>query len=437
MKKKKMRVITAVAANSQGEIFELDGYAAVGMAGFLQTQIFKNQVISIPHGSEFMMLPDRYPRVYNISRSRIETLYENPYAPGEPIYPVAVFNSPGYVITYTSAYIEKKEARPLPLFSYAAAGWYRNNMVTTAICIDKEKRQDLRLMKPEKIQAGIKQMRIKMPENRLRAHLENCALVYGCPAGKNFFLGRFEAPIPTSKQCNSRCLGCISLQVDGQIPCSQNRITFTPTADEIAEIAMAHIERVKQAIVSFGQGCEGDPLFAANEILPAIRKIRSETMEGTINMNTNASKPKIIEKLFNSGLDSIRVSINSIRKPCYDAYFRPIGYHFSDVTESILLAGKLNKHVAINYLNCPGFTDSPEETNALMKFLEKYPVNMIQWRNLNFDPLRYFQIMSKVTQHNRPIGIINLMKKVQKSFPEIKFGYFNPPKENFNISNFD
>jgi pyruvate-formate lyase-activating enzyme len=431
MKKRKKLRVAAVVANSQGEIFELDGYAAVGMAGFSQTTISEQQTIQIPYGSEFMMLPDRHPRVYNILRDRIETLYENPYIPGEPVFPVAVFNSPGYVVTKTSAYEENKNAGPLPLFSYAAAGWYHNRMVTTAICIDKEKRQDLRFMKLEKIQAGIEKMRIKMPDNRLRAHLENCALVYGCPAGKNFFLGRFEAPLPTSKQCNSRCLGCISLQTDKQIPCSQNRIAFTPTADEIAEVALAHIQRVKHAVVSFGQGCEGDPLFAAHVILPAIRKIRAETMEGTINMNTNASKPEILEELFISGLDSIRVSMNSTRKPCYEAYFRPIGYQFSHVTQSILLAGKLKKHIAVNYLNCPGFTDSPEETTALLAFLQNYPVDMIQWRNLNFDPLRYFQIMSKTVPHNHPIGMKNLIGKVRKSFPEIKFGYFNPPKENF------
>jgi pyruvate-formate lyase-activating enzyme len=286
-------------------------------------------------------------------------------------------------------------------------------------------------MKSDKIQMGIEKMRIKMPHNRLRAHLENCALVYGCPAGKNFFLGRFEAPLPTSKQCNSRCLGCISLQTDSQIPCSQSRITFTPTPDEIAEVALAHIHRVKHAVVSFGQGCEGDPLFAAHVILPAIRRIRAETSKGTINMNTNASKPEILEELFASGLDSIRVSMNSTRKPCYDAYFRPRGYQFSHVTKSILLAGRLKKHAAINYLNCPGFTDSPEETTALMAFLERYTVNMIQWRNLNFDPLRYFQIMSMAATHTPPIGMKNLIEKVHKSFPEINFGYFNPPKEKF------
>ena len=54
--------------------------------------------------------------------------------------------------------------------------------------------------------------------------------------------------------------------------------------------------------------------------------------------------------------------------------------------ESIDKAIARGRHVAINYLNCPGFTDCPEEAAALSVFLEKHPVHLIQWRNLNFDP---------------------------------------------------
>ena len=54
-------------------------------------------------------------------------------------------------------------------------------------------------------------------------------------------------------------------------------------------------------------------------------------------------------------------------------------------------------HVAINYLNCPGFTDTPEERGALLGFLSAHRVHMIQWRNLNFDPVRYLQLMNTVT----------------------------------------
>jgi molybdenum cofactor biosynthesis enzyme MoaA len=194
-------------------------------------------------------------------------------------------------------------------------------------------------------------MRRKLPENRLREHLEKCALTYGCPAGKNFFLGRYEAPLPTSRQCNARCLGCISFQSNRQIPVSQERISFKPSPEEIAEVGLAHIDRVKNGIVSFGQGCEGDPLFAAEVIEPAIRRIRSKTVSGTINMNTNGSLPKIVERLLRSGLDSIRISLNSVRDDFYTAYFQPRGYRFSDVVESVDTAKDLNKFVSINYLN--------------------------------------------------------------------------------------
>jgi len=270
-----------------------------------------------------------------------------------------------------------------------------------------------------------------MPENRLRDHLENCALKYGCPAAKNFFLGRYEAPLPTSKSCNARCIGCISLQTDSEIRNSQDRISFTPSPEEIAEIALEHIGRVKRSVVSFGQGCEGDPLLAAHVIEPAIKLIRSETGSGTINMNTNGSLPQILERLFDAGLDSIRISMNSVRKECYDAYFRPRGYFFSDVIKSIDKAIGRKIFVSINYLNCPGFTDSSEEQAALFSFLKRHPVNFIQWRNLNFDPLRYWKIMYGAAPVSGAAGIKKMLSMIRKEFPGLKHGYFNPPKEKF------
>ena len=100
-------------------------------------------------------------------------------------------------------------------------------------------------------------------------------------------------------------MGCLSLQQEeagdyGPVALtsnSQERIAFTPTPDEIAEIALYHIRRVKAAVVSFGQGCEGDPLMSVDVIEPAIRLIRSKTLEGTINVNTNAGRPEILVSL--------------------------------------------------------------------------------------------------------------------------------------------
>jgi pyruvate-formate lyase-activating enzyme len=423
--------VTALVADAVGEIFELDGYAAVGMAGATQIPLTQKNTRNMPSGSELMYLPQRRPVLFNLYSGRIETVSENPYAPGQPLFPVTAFNSPGYLISYLGAYVETKKVQALPLFSYGAVGWHRGKFRSAVIRVDREKRQDLRLMKPDDVAVGIEKMRKQMPANRLRAHLEKCALQFGCPAAKNFFLSRYEAPLPTARQCNARCLGCLSLQKHSDIPHSQDRIGFTPSPEEIAEVALAHIKRVKKSVVSFGQGCEGDPLLAADVIAAAIRLIRSETERGTINMNTNASLPQALQQVINAGLDSIRISMNSVREDCYHAYFRPKGYGFPDVLKSIDLALGSGLFVAVNYLNCPGFTDTPPEIEALRRFLKPYPIHMIQWRNLNFDPLRYFEIMNGVAQNGAPIGMKNLLEQIRQEFPHLKFGYFNPPREKF------
>ena len=427
----KTPLLTALVANQAGEIFELDGYAAVGMAGPRLEPLPKEQTCNMPYGSELMYLPDRHPVLLNIKTGRLETLREHPYAPGENIFPVAAFNSPGYVITRVSAYSETRMAQTLPLFSYGAVGWLNNRFRSAVVLVDPEPCQDLRRMQPKDVDAGIERMRKQMPGNRLRVHLEKCALTYGCPAGKNFFLGRYEAPLPTAKQCNARCMGCLSLQKNSDIPHSQDRIAFTPSWQEISEVALAHIRRVPKSVVSFGQGCEGDPLLAVEVIEPAIKQIRSQTLDGTINMNTNGSRPEILEQLFAAGLDSVRISMNSVREKCYDAYFRPCGYSFTKVLNSIDTALAHNKFVAINYLNCPGFSDTPEEVGDLVRFLEKHPIHMIQWRNLNFDPIRYWKEMDAVATLGEPIGMEKLLNRIRKQFPKLKFGYFNPPKEDF------
>jgi len=401
----------------------------VGMSAKQLTTLKKNQAVSLPYGSELMFLPDRIPILYDIQNEQFVPLRHNPYDVSEKIYPVAAFNSPGYIITHNSAYEDNPEAAPLPLFSYGAVGWLQGGFRSAVLQVDPERRQDLRLMQTEKVEAGILRIRQKLPDNRLRQHLEGCALNYGCPAGKNFFLGRYEAPLPTARICNADCLGCLSLQKQDGISCSQERIAFTPTPEEIAGVALVHIHAVPKAIVSFGQGCEGDPLLAADAVVPAIKLIRKKTSKGTIHLNTNGSLPKVMKQMIAAGLDSVRISINSFRDRCYQAYFRPKGYEFEDVIETIRIALEKGLYVSINYLNMPGVSDSPEEAESLVAFLSQYPIQRIQWRNLNYDPIRYGTAMQAVASCGEPMGIRYLLKHIQKRFSHLSYGYFNPPKE--------
>jgi pyruvate-formate lyase-activating enzyme len=93
---------------------------------------------------------------------------------------------------------------------------------------------------------------------------------------------------------------------------------------------------------------------------------------------------------------------------------------------SIDLALARGGHVALNYLNLPGFTDTPEEFAALAAFLAQRPIHLIQWRNLNYDPLRYYAAMNAVAAQGAPMGVRRLLAKVRKRFPDLKHGYFNP-----------
>jgi len=413
-------------ANSDGEIFDLEGFGAAAMSGSQPVLLTTEQAIEMPYGSELMMLPGRKPLVFNLETLKFEILCRNPYSPDEAIYPVAVFNSPGYVNRYFCAYGNKNPDDLLPLFSYGAVGWGNNGFNSAALCVDTQPRQDLRHMPHKKIVSGVWKMRESYPKNRLMRHLERCALEYGCPAAKNFFLGRYEAPLPTSKTCNANCLGCISLQKENNLSACQERISFTPEPREISEVALEHIRKTRKSVVSFGQGCEGDPLTAFHVIEPAIKLVREKTESGTINMNTNAGMPDRVEKLFNAGLDSMRVSMNSVREACYTAYFRPKNYSFNHVIKSIETAGKYQKFVSINYLNCPGITDSEYEFEALINFLTKFPVSMIQWRNMNYDPLRYLRTMEDAGGKSNALGMAAIIKELKQRFPKLIHGYFNP-----------
>jgi len=73
--------ITGVVADAKGEIFELDGYAAVGMAGTKLVPLTKKNTTKMPHGGELMLLQDRRPILYNLSAQCFEVIFENPFAP--------------------------------------------------------------------------------------------------------------------------------------------------------------------------------------------------------------------------------------------------------------------------------------------------------------------------------------------------------------------
>lgn len=411
--------LNLVFCDEKGNIYDDPNFIAAGRSGTDILPLSLDEAIEIPYGSEFFILPQRYPICFDKKLNKI--VLRDRFA-------VSVFLAPAYTQLYLPAYQREKNAPVLPLFAYTAVGFYKGKFYVPALRIDPDKRQDLKGFDVNKIKEKAKILLKKSPKNRLLKHIiENCALTYFCPAARNFVLGRFEAPLPTSRFCNSRCLGCISLQDKNSSPisCTQPRIKFTPTPHEIIEVALMHIERAKNPIVSFGQGCEGEPTLVSEVIEEAIKGIKRITSKGTINLNTNGSLTDRVKRLFHAGLDSIRVSLNSVRKDIYEAYYAPQNYSFEDVKNTIKLAVEMKKWVSLNYFVLPGITDSEEEFEELKNLLRETKVSMIQWRNFNIDPDWYFDFL-KLKNIRRGLGIKNIMEELKRELPHLKYGYFNP-----------
>ncbi|OIP44169.1 MAG: radical SAM protein [Desulfobacterales bacterium CG2_30_60_27] len=416
-----------VYANDRGEIIDFPDLNMAGRGGAFCGVPDLADLIPLPEGSELFLLPQRKPMGIQPRTGKLVTLEKNPLAPRAGIQAVAAFMAPAHTVTLTAAFKKDQvELAPLPLFAYAAVGWHRGRFWAAGFRSDPDTRQEFAHVNPDTIEQRTRQRMQECPDNRLIQHLGKCSLTYGCPAAKNYFLGRFEAPLPTSPACNAACLGCISLQPSGCCPATQDRIRFVPSAAEITEVAVPHLQQAKRPVVSFGQGCEGEPLLQAETIGAAIRAIRKQTSRGTINLNSNASRPEAVALLAAAGLDSIRVSMNSARPEKHRLYYRPTGFGFTEVMESISIMKKQGKWVSLNYFILPGFTDDPEEFAALCDLVAARKPDLIQLRNLNMDPDWYLEEMG----HHpivKPMGIRHWLAELKKRFPALRFGYFNPP----------
>lgn len=412
-------------SDGEGNIFEDTSLYVAGRSGWDATDIPAEDWIELPTGGSLYKLPGRKGIGIDVETGEMR-LCEKGLA-------VAAFVPPAYSGFYMSAFETASDAPVLPLFCYSAAGWLDGKFYVPAVRIEQDIRQDCEGYDQQKVNAGVKDLLSHYPHNRLVSHLaNNCALTYQCPAARNFALGRWECPIPASPACNANCVGCISLQPDEEtIVSPQDRLGFKPTVEEIVEFTVPHLESAPFPIVSFGQGCEGEPLLMWETMRDAIIEIRKHTSKGSININTNGSMPKAVKVLCESGLDSIRVSTNSVRKEIYTPYYRPNNYQFEDIVESLKIVNNFGGWTSINFFVFPGMTDSIAEYEALRKFIKKTGLKMIQWRSFNIDPDWYLGKIG-VTDTGECLGVKQLQQLIKEEFPDLKYGYFNPPIERIN-----
>ncbi|HZF64891.1 MAG TPA: radical SAM protein [Chitinophagaceae bacterium] len=409
-------------SDGKGNIFEDKSLYVTGRTGWDAVPVPNEEWIELPNGGQLYELPGRRGIGIDVKNGEMR-LCDKGWA-------VAAFIPPAHTGHYLAAYETFPNAPTLPLFCYTAVGWYKRKFFVPATRVEKDVRQECSGFDADKVSSGVQQLQSSYPHNRLVAHLaNNCALTYHCPAARNFFMSRWECPVPSSPACNANCVGCISFQPQEEsISATQDRLTFKPSVEEIVEFTVPHLQTAPYPIISFGQGCEGEPLLMWETIRAAIIEIRKHTDRGSININTNGSKPDAVKALCEAGLNSIRVSTNSARREIYMPYYRPNNYDFDDIIESLKVVRHYKGWTSINYFVFPGMTDTVAEYEALRKLISQTQLSMIQWRNFNIDPDWYLGKIG-VADNGDTLGVKQLMDLIKEEFPTLKFGYYNPPIE--------
>lgn len=406
-------------ARADGSVLDLPGYAA-GVDDGIVRPAQAHDFIPLPAGSLLLTMPGRSVVAFERGTAKVIEHVES-----QTIDAVAAALPLGYTRTLVPAYEARTAAPALPLYGYAAVAWddKRERICVAAAHTDALETWSPQAHAEQSVRSGIAARLQEFPKSGLIRQLARCATEYGCFTAQNVFLRAGEAAIPVSPACNAKCIGCISEQApEAGIESAQARVRGVPSIEEIVAIALAHLEAAPDGIIAFGQGCEGEPLLAAPRIAVSIEAIRRTTNAGVIHCNTNASRPEALRRLLDAGLQSVRVSLNSARPDVYAAYYRPEGYSFGDVRESLRIAEQRGATISLNLLTHPGVTDDPDEMEAFAALLAEHNISMVQTRTLNVDPGVYFAAAGR--PNRAPLGMRAWLRWLADEFPKIRIGNF-------------
>ncbi|RKH53965.1 radical SAM protein [Corallococcus aberystwythensis] len=385
----------------------------------------QDKPIALPAAGRLVHLPGRLPVGLNPDSGELELVREMKMG-GKTFVPNAVgaLLPPGYTRTFLPG--EVKGSGPiLPQWAYTAAAWGEKGPLAWAIHTDRRSHWEPESYSTPELKGLVTAHMERFPDSRVLKQLKTCALLYRCFTSQNIFYARDEGAIPASVMCNARCVGCISDQPADGPPASHERMDDGPSAEEMAAIGLYHLEHAPgRTMVSFGQGCEGEPLTRWKFIAESIRLMRAKTDRGSININTNASLTHGLRALLDAGLDAVRVSLNSASKGLYEAYYKPVKYGWEDVEASIALARERGAYLALNLLLFPGVTDREGEVEALENLVRKYRVDQVQTRSLCIDPLQYLEVARGVGAGGEPVGIRTLLNRLKAARPGLIIGNF-------------
>jgi wyosine [tRNA(Phe)-imidazoG37] synthetase (radical SAM superfamily) len=410
-------VLNLAYADPEGRLIEAEDLRPLVRSGWevLDAEQPGTTWMPLPDGATITMLPDRLALFRDADGEVVRLSPDAGWAVGAVL-------PPGYTRTLMPAYEQEEGARVLPIFGYTAVAFRGGRPVVAAIRTDPLDWWQPRHFRGRDVGAAIARARQDLPGNRLVEHLSRCATEYDCYTAQNTFYRRWEGSLPASGPCNAMCIGCISEQW-GEVESPQDRIGFRPTLEEVAGLAAWHQGGAEARIVSFGQGCEGEPLMRA-DLPEMVAEIRRRAPGAFVNINTNGSRPAVVKRMVEAGLDGARVSVFSFNQDMFAAYYRPKDYAIKQVHETLQVLRDGGCQVALNLLTFPGVSDDAGEIAALEAAIERHGIDQIQTRSLNLDPL---WLLDQLPHRTRGIGMEAMLDGLRTRFAGLRVGNFTLP----------
>jgi pyruvate-formate lyase-activating enzyme len=410
-----------VYADEEGNVYEHDELWGLGRSGDMISELLEEELIPLPEGATLVSLPDTKPIGIDPETGEMKVMEGKVNAVGALL-------PQGYTRLYLPSYVKTDQDKLLPIFGYTAVVWKEDGLYVAADESDDPYKWDPRHCDVDQLEAKVKSLNEAYPDNRLYQHLTKCALEYECLTASNTFLQRWEGGVPVSYSCNAGCYGCLSDQPEDRgFSAPQTRMNFKPEVNDVVEIMLEQL-KTPESIISFGQGCEGEPSTQAPIIIEAIRQVREKTKEGYININTNAGLTDHIRAIVDAGLDLMRVSTISALDDHYNVYYKPRGYTLKNVEKTMQYAIDQGVYTSINYLVFPGVTDREEEIEAMIEFIKRTGLRLIQLRNLNIDPESYLSLIPKAK--GEIFGMKQMLEIYKQECPDVVIGSYThiPPK---------
>lgn len=409
-----------VYADESGNVFDHPDLHAIARSGDSLMEMLEDELIPLPDGASLVSLP--FTRAVGMDPM---TGQMKPLPAGSQA--VGALLPQGFTRYYVPGYMKTDKTQRFPLFGYTAVVWKDGGFYVAAGRTDDPEPWNPENCDRRELELQVERILGAYPDNRLYKHLSHCALTYECLTASNTFLQRWEGAVPVSFSCNAGCFGCISEQPDDSgFPAPQTRLKFKPTVEEVVDIMLEHL-KTPQSIISFGQGCEGEPSTQAPTIVEAMKRVRAKTQLGYININTNAGLSDQMRAIVDAGLDLMRVSTISAVDDHYNAYYKPRGYTLANVEKSLRYAADKGVYTSINYLVFPGVTDREEEIEAMIGFARRTGLKLIQMRNLNIDPDAYLDLIPKA--QGEIYGMKTLLDIFREELPDVVVGSYThvPP----------